>query len=58
MTKDDKPKPTNSDTDEQQLERFKKLAKNEGLDTPEAKRRFEGALFSIAKAKPSGKPKP
>lgn len=51
--KEPKPKPSASpDNEGSQAERFKALAKDEGLDTPEAHERFKRSLFTIAKGKP------
>jgi len=54
--KDAKPEPkAKGVTQDDQAMRFKALAKDEGLDTPEAHERFKGSLFTIAKSKPKGR---
>lgn len=51
--KDAKPAPKRQGkTEGDQAARFKALAKDEGLDTPEAHERFKRSLFTIAKGKP------
>lgn len=61
--KESKPKPsaTQDHSEGSQAERFKALAKDEGLDTPEAHERFKRSLFVIAAPRRAtvakGKPK-
>ena len=51
--KESKPEPKGKGiTQDEQAKRFKALAKDEGLDTPEAHERFKRSLFAIAKGKP------
>ncbi len=53
-SKDPDPAPLLSAPDADQFERFKALAKDEGLDTPEAQEAFKKALPKLAKGKPKG----
>jgi len=51
--KEPKPEPKRQGKAEgDQAARFKALAKDEGLDTPEAHERFKRSLFAITKGKP------